>query len=292
MRRRIGGRGMSGSGRLVMAAVMVVGGLVTYYGSRQKNPITGKTQAIALNPQQEVALGLKTAPQMAQKFGGLDSDREDQERVSAVGQKLVRSSAASKSPYGFKFSLLADSKTVNAFALPGGPIFITRALYNRLGNEAQLAGVLGHEIGHVVGRHSAEKLAQARLGQTLVGAIGVAASDRDSGRGNAAYAAAAVVNKMVQLSYSREDESQSDMLGVQFMADAGYDPRALVDVMDILAKAGGGKKSEFTSSHPDPGNRAQAIRQEVAKRYPGGVPPSLTTGTALGGSGAGSTAAR
>ena len=107
-----------------------------------------------------------------------------------------------------------------------------------------------------------------------------------------AYAAAAVVNKMVQLSYSREDESQSDMLGVQFMADAGYDPRALVDVMDILAKAGGGKKSEFTSNHPAPGNRAQAIRQEVAKRYPGGVPPSLTTGTALGGSGAGSTVAR
>jgi predicted Zn-dependent protease len=142
--------------------------------------------------------------------------------------------------------------------------------------------VLGHEIGHVVGRHSAEKLAQAKLGQTLVTAIGVAASDRDSGRGNAAYAAAAVVNKMVQLSYSREDESQSDMLGVQFMADAGYDPRALVDVMEILAKAGGGKRAEFTSSHPDPGNRAQAIRQEVAKRYPGGVPSSLTTGTSLG----------
>jgi predicted Zn-dependent protease len=293
MRRRMtGGRRLGGGSRLVMAAVMVVVGLFTYYGSRQKNPITGKTQAIALNPQQEVALGLRTAPQMAQKFGGLDSDREDQERVASVGQKLVRSSAASKSPYEFKFSLLADSKTVNAFALPGGPVFITRALYDRLGNEAQLAGVLGHEIGHVVARHSAEKLAQSRLGQTIVGAVGVATSDERGRRGMGAQAAAALVNQMVQLSYSREDESQSDMLGVQFMADGGYDPRALVDVMDVLAKAGAGKRSEFTSSHPDPGNRAQAIRAEVAKRYPGGVPPSLTTGPPLGAAGAGSTAAR
>ena len=87
--RRGMGRGLGGGSRLVMAAVMVVVGLVSYYGSRQKNPITGKTQTIALNPRQEVALGLRTAPQMAQKFGGLDTDREDQERVAAVGQKLV-----------------------------------------------------------------------------------------------------------------------------------------------------------------------------------------------------------
>jgi predicted Zn-dependent protease len=288
MRRRIGGSGLrvGGAGRLMMAAVMVVVGLVSYYGSRQKNPITGRTQAIALSPQQEVALGLRAAPQMAQKFGGLDEDPAHQARVRAVGEKLVRTSAAAKTPYEFKFSLLADRKTVNAFALPGGPIFITRALYDRLGNEAQLAGVLGHEIGHVVGRHSAEKLAKSQLGQAIVGAVGVATSDEYGRRGGMAQAAAAMVNQMAQLKYGREDELQSDSLGVQFMADGGYDPRALVDVMEILAKAGGGRRSEFLSSHPDPGNRAQAIRDEVAKRYPGGVPPALTTGPPLGGAGA------
>lgn len=278
-RRAMGGRASAGS-RLIMAGIMVVVGLFSYFGSRQKNPITGRTQAIALSPQQEVALGLRTAPQMAGKFGGEDPDPAIQARVRAVGEKLVRSSAAAGTPYKFQFTALADARTINAFALPGGPIFITRGLMNRLSNEAQLAGVLGHEVGHVVGRHSAEKLAKSRLGQTLVGAVGVATSDNGR-RGGMAQAAAAMVNQMVQLKYGREDELQSDTLGVRFMSDAGYDPRALIDVMEILAKAGAGRGSEFTSSHPDPGNRSQVIKQEIATRFPGGVPSTLTTGPPL-----------
>ena len=267
-----------GAGRLLVAAIMVVVGLVSYFASRQKNPITGRTQAIALNPQQEVALGLRTAPRMAQQFGGLDRDEAMQTRVRDIGQKLVRSGPAAQTPYQFQFSLLADASTVNAFALPGGPIFITRGLLSRLGNEAQLAGVLGHEVGHVVGRHSAEKLAKSRLGQTIVGAIGVATSD-ERGRAGVAQAAAAMVNQMVQLRYGREDELQSDSLGVQFMTGAGYDPRALIDVMNILASASGGRsRPEFMSSHPDPGNRGKIIQDEIQKKFPGGVPPSLTTG--------------
>jgi predicted Zn-dependent protease len=280
------GRGIGGGSRLIMAAIMVVVGLFSYYGSRQKNPITGRTQAIALNPQQEVALGLRTAPQMAGKFGGEDRDQAIQARVRAVGEKLVRSSAAASTPYRFQFTALADARTINAFALPGGPIFITRGLLDRLTNEAQLAGVLGHEIGHVVGRHSAEKLAQSKLGQTIVGAVGVATSDR--GRGGLGQVAAAMVNQMVQLKYSREDELQSDTLGVRFMSDGGYDPRALIDVMDILAKAGGGRQSEFTSSHPNPGNRSEVIKKEIATRFPGGVPATLTTGPPLSTGGAAS----
>jgi beta-barrel assembly-enhancing protease len=274
-------RGAMGGGRLIIAAVMVVVGLVSYYGSRQKNPVTGRTQAIALSPKEEVALGLRTAPQMAQKFGGLDDDPVVQTRVRAVGARLVKSSAAASTPYQYQFSVLGDAKMVNAFALPGGPIFITRGLLDRLSNEAQLAGVLGHEIGHVVGRHSAEKLAKSRLGQTIVGAVGVATSD-ERGRGGMGQMAAAMVNQMVQLKYGREDELQSDSLGVRFMADGGYDPRALIDVMKILAEAGGGKKrSEFMSSHPDPGNRVQAIEQEIARVFPGGVPSTLTTGNSF-----------
>src|SRR5574341_554941 len=98
MRRRLGGS------RLVLAGIMVVVGLIGYYSSRQKNPITGRTQAIALSPQQEVALGLRTAPQMAGQFGGEDRDPAIQARVRAVGEKLVRSSAASGTPYQFHFT--------------------------------------------------------------------------------------------------------------------------------------------------------------------------------------------
>jgi beta-barrel assembly-enhancing protease len=282
MRFRTRPRGMRGTARapkLVVAVIMAVVGLISYYASRQKNPITGETQAIALTADQEVALGLQSAPRVAQQFGGLSSEPELQAYVRGVGERIVARSAAKETAYKFSFSVLADEKTVNAFALPGGPIFITKALLGRLGNEAQLAGVLGHEVGHVVGRHSAEKIAKSKLGQALVGALGVATSD-ERGRGSAmAQMAGQMAVQMAQLKYGRGDELQSDSLGVRFMSDAGYDPRALIDVMEILASASGGKRQpEFMSSHPDPGNRSGEIRAEIAKRYPGGVPTDLTLG--------------
>src|SRR6185295_1624692 len=110
-------RGLGGGGRLMMAAVMVVVGLISYYGSRQKNPITGKTQAIALSPKQEVALGISSAPRMAAQFGGPDADRPSQDLVRSVGEKLVRSGPAANTPYEYRFTLLADKRTINAFAL-------------------------------------------------------------------------------------------------------------------------------------------------------------------------------
>ena len=286
MRLRSRPRGMRGGARgpkLVVAVIMALVGLVSYYASRQKNPITGETQAIALTADQEVALGLQSAPRVAEQFGGLSRDAELQAYVRGVGERIVSRSAAKDTAYKFSFSLLADEKTVNAFALPGGPIFITQALLGRLGNEAQLAGVLGHEVGHVVGRHSAEKIAKSKLGQALVGAVGVATSD-ERGRGSAmAQMAGQMAVHMAQLKYGRGDELQSDALGVRFMSEAGYDPRALIDVMEILASAGGGKRQpEFMSSHPDPGNRSGEIRGQIAKRYPGGVPADLTLGRTVG----------
>lgn len=264
--------------RLSIGLVMAVVGIVSYYGYRQVNPVTGETQHISLTQDQEVALGLQSAPQMADDFGGLDPDPEVQSDVEGVGQRVVSGSVAGKTPYPFRFRVLADVETVNAFALPGGPVFITRALLNRLENEAQLAGVLGHEIGHVVGRHSAEHIATSQLAQTLVGAVGVAASDEHGGGQQAAYVAAFVA-QMAQLKYGRSDELEADSLGVDLMSEAGYDPRALINVMDILARASGdSRQPEFMSSHPDPGNRQQTISEAIAKRFPGGVPESLSLG--------------
>ena len=166
-------------------------------------------------------------------------------------------------------------------ALPGGQIFITEGLLNDLQNEAQLAGVLGHEIGHVINRHAAQQMAKGQLGQFLGAAFGVGASGGDDG-GRRAQIAAAMVNQMTQLRYSRTDESEADHYGLKYMAEAGYDPRAMLEVMKILKQASGGQSPpEFLATHPLPETRLEQIRDEIRKDYPDGIPSRLTLGRPL-----------
>ena len=259
--------------RFIIALAMVGFALLSYYGVREKNPITGENQHVGLSQEQEVVLGLQSAPEMADQFGGLDPDASVQSDVEAVGKRVVSQSVAQQTPYKFQFHVLADPQTVNAFALPGGPVFITRGLLARLGSEAQLAGVLGHEVGHVVARHSSEQIAKSQLAQGLVGAVGVASQDQRAAQ------AAAFVAQMAQMKYGRQDETQADSLGVDLMSSAGYDPREMIEVMHVLAKASGGSRQpEFFSTHPDPGNREEKIKQQIAAKFPGGVPSNLTRG--------------
>jgi predicted Zn-dependent protease len=266
------------SKRLGIALVIAAIGIAYYYCNQQVNPVTGEKQHVAMTRDQEVALGLQAAPQMAEQFGGLHPDPAVQNAVEAIGESIVARSAARGSGYQYDFHVLRDPETVNAFALPGGQVFITAALLGRLRDEAQLAGVLGHEIGHVVGRHSAEQLAKAQLTQALVGAAGVAASSEDSD-GQQAAAVAAVVGQLVNMRFGRKDELESDRFGVRFMGETGYDPHALVEVMQILAQSSGGSRQpEFLSTHPDPGNRRGEIESEIARLYPGGAPERLSRG--------------
>src|SRR5262245_20355340 len=118
-------------GRWIIALIIALVAAVTYYGYRVTNPITGETQHIALTSHQEIALGEESAPQMAEQFGGLDPDSALQVNVQSVGERVVARSEAGRSPYAFQFHVVADSQTVNAFALPGGPVFITHALLMR-----------------------------------------------------------------------------------------------------------------------------------------------------------------
>jgi len=266
-------------GRILIALVIAAIGAAYYFCNTQVNPVTGEKQRVALTPDQEVALGLQAAPQMAAEFGGLHPDPAVQDYVERIGESVVAQSEAKRAEYKYDFHVLADPETVNAFALPGGQIFITAALLRRLQNEAQLAGVLGHEIGHVVGRHSAEHIAKTQFTQILVGAAGVAGSSEDSS-GQQAAAVAAMVGQMVNMSYGRKDELESDRFGVQYMSAARYDPRSLKEVMRILAEASGGgsRAPEFLSTHPDPGNRQQEIEAEIARLFPDGVPAELSEG--------------
>lgn len=263
-------------GRLGIAAVIALIAIVTYFGRSSINPITGQKQRIALTVDEEIALGLQSAPEMARQFGGLHPDAKAQALVDEVGQRLVAAIPEAGKVYPFEFHLLADGQTVNAFALPGGQIFITAALFERFRSEGQLAGVLGHEIGHVIHRHSAEHLAKSQLMQGLVGAVAV--GTYDPGDRNSQYGAmiAAAVGQMINLKYGRDDELESDTEGVRVMARAGYDPRSMIEVMEILKQAGGGRGTpEFMSSHPDPGNRAERIKEAIQREFPAGVPEGL-----------------
>ncbi|MEM1246027.1 MAG: M48 family metallopeptidase [Acidobacteriota bacterium] len=273
--RRRGGAGRGGCARLLIAAVIAGIALFSYMGKRQYNPVTGETQAVSMTPDQEIALGVRAAPEMAAQHGGLYQDARIQEQIDAIGERLVRGTAAAQTPYRFEFHVLADERTVNAFALPGGQVFITYALLSRLETEGQVAAVLGHEIGHVVGRHSAERVAKQELMQGLTGAAVMATYDPASGGGQMSAAMAAMVANVVQMKFGRGDELQSDRLGVEFAAQVGYDPRAAVRVMEILAEASGaGRQPEFFSTHPNPDNRIERILQAVQEIYPNGVPAS------------------
>jgi predicted Zn-dependent protease len=259
-----------GRARLLIAAVLALFAVFTYFGSTSENPLTGEKQRVAMSPEQEIALGYKSAPEMAAQMGGVSQNEKARALVHQLGQKLVAGSFAAKSPYKFSFHVLADPKTVNAFALPGGPIFITEGLLRQLKTEAELAGVLGHEIGHVIARHSSERLAKQQLTQGLLGALVVGSGDYTTAQ------IGQVVGSMINMSYGREDELESDALGIRIMAEAGYDPRAMIRVMEVLAKASGGSRQpEFVSTHPAPENRSAKIKEAIGKQYPNGAPDNL-----------------
>ena len=257
-------------GRLILALILAGLALASYYGSSEVNNFTGQEQRIAMNRDEEIALGLRAAPQMAAEYGGLDTDAREQQRLDAVGARLLGGDSLAGSDYAYDFHLLADAQTINAFALPGGQVFITRGLYDRLRTEGQLAGVIGHEIGHVVARHGAARLAKQQLTQGLAGAAGVAMGDQSGAQ------MAMMVGEMVNMRYGRGDELESDRIGVRVMAEAGYDPRAMIAVMEVLRQAGGGRgQPEFFSTHPNPDNRIGIIRQAIDATYPHGVPEGL-----------------
>jgi predicted Zn-dependent protease len=259
------GLGSGWGGRLLMAAVLVVISLVTYFSSQSTNPVTNDVQHISMSPDQEIAMGLQAAPEMAAEFGGLDTNQSDQQRVQEIGQRIVQDSPASTTPYEYAYHLLADPQTVNAFALPGGQIFITRGLYDLLQTDGELAGILGHETGHVVARHSAEQIAKSQLTQGITGAAVIAACDPNNPNGCvAASELAAVVGNLIDMKYSRTDETEADWLGVCFMNDSGYDTQDMVKVMQIIESLSQGQQSpEFLSSHPDPGNRILQIQDDI-----------------------------
>ena len=243
--------------RIFLGIAIVAFAYLRKCSQQEENPYTGRTQTITLSPEQEIAIGLQSAPQMAQQHGGLHPNNNYQAFVDQVGNKLVNNSIAQQTPYKYDFHLLADDKTINAFALPGGQVFITYALFSKLENEDQLAGVLGHEIGHVLGKHSNERISEANFWKTVTMGASVGADMGEFVNG---------IGQNTLLSNGRDDELESDDLGVKFMIKAGYNPEEMIGVMEILKQAAGPNRvPEFQSTHPDPENRIEKIQESIEK---------------------------
>lgn len=242
--------------RILIGLAIVAFAFIQRCSNKEENPYTGRVQNINMSADQEIAIGLQSAPEMAQQHGGLYPDERMQTLVDAVGNKLIQNSIARETPYKYDFHLLADDSAINAFALPGGQCFITYALFSQL-TEAQLAGVLGHEIGHVIGRHSAERIAESSFWQTLATGASV---------GGDMGSLVSGIGQNTLLKNGRGDELESDELGVLFMIQAGYDPYEMIKVMEILKSAAGPNRvPEFQSTHPDPENRIEKIKEAIEK---------------------------
>jgi predicted Zn-dependent protease len=262
--------------RLLIAGAIVAFTLVNYMLKGQRNPVTGETQRVDMSIAEEMSLGQQSVDQM-----GLPSqNRQAAARVQRVGNEMVAAleeylwQQNIEQPYRFDFHLLADlgknRSSINAFALPGGQVFITEALYRQLdaNNDGELAGVLGHEIGHVLERHSAERMTSGGLWQGLAQAAGVAGGSQGS------HQAANMVAGLVNKKYGRDQELESDGWGVRLMVYGKYNPYALLNVMDVLeAASGAGGGPEFMSTHPRPANRREYIREIIENNFPGYVPP-------------------
>ena len=246
--------------RLLIGIAIVAFAFVKKCNQQEVNPYTGRKQTISMTVDQEIQMGLQSRDQMAQQHGGLHPDSKAQALVDQVGHKIVQASIAKDTPYKYEFHLLADQRAINAFALPGGQIFITYALLSKLQNEDQLAGVLGHEIAHVLGKHSAERIGETEFWRTVSSGASVGADMGGLVGG---------IGQQTLLTNGRDDELESDDLGVKFMLKAGYNPEEMIGVMKILkAAAGPNRVPEFQSTHPDPDNRIEKIQASI-KKYRG-----------------------
>jgi predicted Zn-dependent protease len=223
------------------------------------NPVSGRRELALVSEAQEIEMGREGAAAVAASIG-LHSDAGLQNWVNAMGQKLAATSERPELPWEFK---VVDDASVNAFALPGGFIFVTRGLLTQLTSEAELASVIGHEIGHVTARHSVQQMSREQLAGLALG-VGSVLSPTVAKYGQVAGAGLG----LLFMKYGRDDETQSDRLGFRYALTNGYDTREMANVFRMFqqqeALGGGGRLPEWQSSHPDPGNRVNTVQRMVS----------------------------
>lgn len=258
----------------VIAALLAVS-ILALAVSCTTNEATGKSILNFISVDQEIRLGQEAAPQFLNEYGGSVKNDALVQYVRQLGLKIARSSERSDLPWEVH---VPDSMVLNAFALPGGKVFVTRGMLAKLDNEAQLAGVLGHEVGHVTAQHVNQRMSQAILVQAGAAGVGVAGDIADSDLLRVLGAGTSVGGGVYLLKFSRDQESEADMLGVRYMTAHGYNPYGQVQVMKVLSEASqGGAPPEFLSTHPYPETRIERLTALIESKYPGANDPAKYT---------------
>jgi predicted Zn-dependent protease len=222
------------------------------------NPVTGKSELSLVSESQEIEMGKQSAQEVAQTIGYYN-DAAIQSYVSAIGQKMAKASERPQLPWEFH---VVNDASVNAFALPGGFIFVTRGLMTAITNEAELATVVGHEIGHVTNRHQVQQISRSEVAQLGLG-LGMILRPDLQPLGSAVGSGLGILF----LKYGRDAENQADLAGFRYALNQNYDVRQMLNMFQTLEGVsrleGGGKLPEWLSTHPDPENRAQITQARL-----------------------------
>jgi len=217
------------------------------------NPVTGENQLILVSPEQEKQMGEEYSKQVEKELGQSVKDTQLQNYINSVGQKIARISHLPE--VGFSYKAI-DHNSVNAFALPGGYIYITTGLLKVLNTESQLAAILAHETAHVTARHIAQQMTRDYL-------IGIGFSVAGSQVSSGAIRVADIVRQLESMSFSRSEEKQADEVGLDYLVKAGYTPYGMIEAMETLQRQSGSRTIEFFSTHPNPENRIGYLQERI-----------------------------
>ena len=222
------------------------------------NPVTGEEEMMFFSPEKDIALGRKYAPLIEQELGGRIPDENLQNYVNQVGQRIAR--VCHRPDLSYYFAVVEEGGA-NALAVPGGYVYITKGLLKELKSEAQLAAILGHEVGHVVARDTMAAITRQIGATAILAAAAVSDAPSDVIRGTT------FISSVLSLQYSREDEKDADVTGLSYMTRAGYDPNGIVETMKILEELQTYRPIEFFSTHPNPESRIAYLEDRIARRY-------------------------
>ena len=245
--------------------------LLVYLGTQEYAPETAAPAAeasapvnpLALTQSEQITLGLKAAPALVAQYDGISTNQQQKDLIMRVGSAIAGNEAVAKAGWKFHFQLLAEPDILNAFALPGGQIFVTTGLLNRLTTEGEVAALLAQQIAHVMNRDAITKLAAD------MASSGLASSGANMQE--------VMVSQLVGLTFTTAQEAAADQMAIKLVYETGYNPNALLGLMKILATAYyAGAQVEYFTTHPNAADRVKAIQQGIATAYPEGVPDTMS----------------
>ena len=236
--------------------ILIAAFLLPCYGCAV-NPVTGENQLMLLAPSDELRIGQQYAPEVEKQLGGRIDNPKLQNYINGVGQRIA---GVSHMPSLRFYYTAVNDESINAMALPGGYVFITTGMLEKLSSESQLAAILAHETVHITARHSAQSMSNQIGMDILLSAI---TSEKTP---QSLTTVSQLGGQLIHLSHSREHELQADSFGLDYLAGAGYNPNAMIETMEILEQQNSVRPFEYFSTHPSPANRKKKLLEYIADK--------------------------